>query len=360
MIIDIVLGFASGRGGLESVLTMVTNELKKRGHKVRLFQRIPPPYKDWESTIPEIHYYDTDAWRNSRAYKGEFEIFRYALGYRKLVENLGTPDVVLATHTPFFSIVCKLALSYLAIDCPPILSWLHGPPSVYGGENFLKYCDAHLLIANYIGDKIRESIGNTAVAYYIGNPVNMKSISRIPRPTSTLKLIYIGRIDSDKGLDILLKALKKVNGDWRLKIIGDGPAREEILTTAKKLNLFSNIDWIGWRQEPWNEVDEASILILTSKSEGFGLVLVEALTRGVPVISTNCGGPSEIIRSGENGWLLPVEDHEGLAIIIQSIIDKSVALPSADTCEASSKKFTVNAVVDRMEAAILFTKIYNS
>lgn len=358
MVIDIVLGFASGRGGLESVLTLVTNGLQERGHKVRLFQRIPPTYTEWESTIPEIYYYDTDAWRNTRAYKGEFDIFRYALGYRKLLEDLGTPDVVLATHTPFFSIVCRLALSYLGRERPPILSWLHAPPSVYGGENYLKYCDTHLLITNYIGDKIKDSIGDTAITYYIGNPVNMKSISRIPRPTSTLELIYIGRIDGEKGLDVLLKALQKVNGDWKLKIIGDGPDREKILTIAKKLAISSNIEWVGWRQEPWKEIAEASVLVLTSKFEGFGLVLVESLARGVPVIATNCGGPSEIIRSGENGWLLAVGDHENLAKLLQNIINKSISLPAADTCEESSKKFAVNAVVDRIETAILFTKTF--
>lgn len=359
MIIDMVLGCAEGRGGLETVLTLVTNELKRRGHRVRVFQRNKPYYIEWESTIPEIYYYDTEHWKENISYNEEYPLFRYALGYRKLLQELGTPDVVIATHTPLYSLVCKLALSYLGNERPPILSWLHGPPEAYGGESLLRYSNSHILIATEIGKKIQQCIGNEAIVYYVGNPIDMTYISRVKRSEDKLQLIYLGRLESNqKRLDVLINALQDLKGNWNLKLIGDGSYRDIILNMAKEFNIDSKINWIGWKEEPWKYVDEASVLVLTSDYEGFGMVVVEALARGIPVITTDCTGPRELIKDNHNGWFFPIGDYQALTSILQDILDKKMSLPSQEICEQSIRRFKIEAVVDSFEKAILYTKAF--
>jgi UDP-D-galactose:(glucosyl)LPS alpha-1,6-D-galactosyltransferase len=102
-------------------------------------------------------------------------------------------------------------------------------------------------------------------------------------------------------------------------------------------------------------VTSASLLVLASDYEGFGLVVVEALARGIPVISTNVAGPSDIIKDGVNGWLIPPGDFEGLNMILQKVINGEMALPSAEICEESVRSYRVGDVVNRMEKALYET-----
>ena len=352
MLIDIVLGHAVGRGGLERVLSLVANELKRRGHSVRLFQSRPPDYEEWLETIPSMYYYDPVAMHFEPNYEGELALFKQALGYRKLVLEMGVPDVVLATHTPYFSAMCKLALAYLDGDRPPVVSWIHGPVEAYGAGELLRYADAHLAISQGVGLSIQQAIGNDIPLFKVGNPLDFSSIERVPRPENGVEFLYIGRLDKrQKRLDVLFNALVNVSGDYRLTIIGDGPNRDVLHALATQMGLERHIRWLGWKENPWAFVEEVSALLLTSEFEGFGVVLVEALIRGIPVVSSRCAGPDEIV-SGENGWLFEPGDTHQLAEILQKLVDRSLPLPVPELCIQSVWSYSKDVVVDRIEGAL--------
>ncbi|MCL6632365.1 MAG: glycosyltransferase [Alicyclobacillus herbarius] len=352
MIIDIVLGRAWGRGGLETVLSIVSQELQKRGHKVRLFQFEPPEHKAWLQTIPTMYYYDPVALHYRAAYDGEISIFRHALGYRQLLTEMGVPDVVLATHTPYFSLMCRLSLAYLESQQPPIVTWLHGPVDAFGGGELLKYADAHLAISAGVADSIRRALLQDAPLHVVGNPFDFSSISRVPRATKQLELLYIGRLhNQQKRLDVLFQALSQLRGHYRLTIIGDGPDRAALQNLADQLKINSRIHWAGWKEKPWDHVREASLLVLTSDYEGFGMVLVEALSRGIPVAASNCAGPSDIVMP-TNGWLFEPGNAGELATILQDLIDGRQHLPTPEQCEQSVQAYRKEFVVDQIEAAL--------
>jgi len=352
MIIDIVLGYAVGRGGLESVLTIVSQELRKLGHHVRLFFCIPPAYSEWEKNLPETYCIDIG---HTKSFNGELEVIRYSLGYRKLMEVLGEPDVVIATHEPILSLICNLALCHLGNERPPIVSWLHGPPEAYPEPRLIRYSDSHLAISKSVAEKIKSYVNTEKTPiYYVGNPVEIEGVSRLNRSSENLELLYVGRLDNhQKRLDILFDALNKLSGKWRLKIIGEGQDKVALQNLAIKLGISQNISWLGWKENPWKEVRTASLLLLSSDYEGFGLVLVEALGRGIPVVSTKCEGPDEIIKEGVNGWLYPRGDSQALSKILQNIIDGKIVLPSEEVCIESVKSYSVNSVVRRMEKILL-------
>lgn len=351
MIVDIVLGKAMGRGGLETVLTLVTQELKRRGHVPRVFQMSSPDYEEWATTLPEIRYYDQGNDSLGENFTGEIDIFRYSLGYRNLLDQIGRPDIVLATHTPALSMICRLALSFYGEKRPPILSWLHGPLEAFGGGKKLKYSDAHLAISESLQNNIRETLRNDAEVYYVGNPIPDKDFPLIPRPTqSEIKLIFIGRIENhSKRLDVLFKSLSMLSGAWSLDIIGGGEDEQSLKKLSEVLKISDRVHWKGWKEEPWLEIKEASTLVLSSDYEGFGMVLIEALSRGVPVICTEVGSPNEIVKNGINGWLFPKGDSQALKDILQEILSGATELPSAENCVESISRYRVSNVIERFE-----------
>lgn len=350
MIIDIVLGRAIGKGGLEKVLTLISNDLTMRGYRVRICQMSEPDHMEWAESLPEIYYYGQ---QDKYEYADNINVFHWAIGYQNLINKIGKPDIVLATHTPIISLICKLALNFLGDNCPPIISWLHGPPKSYGGGNYLKFSDAHLAISHNISRKIRESIETSSPVHYIGNPVKITNTQLINRPEDIFEFLYVGRLDnSQKRLDVLFKSLSNVKGNWRIRIIGDGPDSSILKAMATQLNIGNRISWEGWIENPWEEVKEASLLILSSDYEGFGLVLVEALARGIPVVSTNCEGPDEIIQDGVNGWLYPVQDTITLQNILQEIILGKRALPEAKVCCESILHYRPEIVISLLEEVL--------
>jgi UDP-D-galactose:(glucosyl)LPS alpha-1,6-D-galactosyltransferase len=352
MIIDVVLGYAVGKGGLENVIKLINDELEKRGHLVRLFQMAPPENLEWADSISNIYYYGEK--ESVYSHFNDQKIERFSSRYEQFTRLLGRPNVILATHTPVISYLCKMAVDKMKLDAqkPIILSWLHGPPEVFGGEKYLNFCDAHLAISMSIADKIKKSI-NRGTVYYIGNTINFNMACVIKNSVKQDNFIYIGRIENkQKRLDVLMHALTQLNGKWTLDIIGDGPSIAEIKQSAEMLNLYNQIKWHGWEEDPWNSVKDASVLILSSDFEGFALILIEALARGVPVISSNWNGAGEIVNEDKNGWLFPCGDSEKLHNILQDIIDGKKVLPNAETCMRSVDKYRVENVVDRMEQAI--------
>lgn len=344
MIIDIVLVYGTGRGGVEDVITTTTNELTKRGHFVRVFQAYSPEYIEWESTVPAMYYYGLKEGLENE------NLETLAEGYQRKLQELGKPDIILATHAPSLSYICRLAISNIHGNIPPILSWIHGLPEYYGNENLLKYSDGHLAISTVIGEKIKQNIYPGVPVYYIGNPVVFDHYKRIRQSKDNLDLIYVGRLSQhDKKIDILLKALKNLQEGWSLTIFGNGPDEEYLKELANEFKINGNITWKGWQEHPWEVINKATSLVLTSNNEAFGLVLVEALGRGIPVITTEGSGPTDIVKDGQNGWVFPIDDYKKLNSILSDIGKGNLRLPSPDSCEKSVQKFDYQKVIGNIE-----------
>lgn len=130
-------------------------------------------------------------------------------------------------------------------------------------------------------------------------------------------IVSVGRIVKQKDFPLLIKAFihaKKMNGKLKLIIIGDGPDKLHIEEEIRKSDIQSDVDMMGFIQNPYPYMKKADVFVLSSKWEGFGNVLVEALSTGVPVVSTDCpSGPSEILDNGQFGTLIEVGDEKELA-----------------------------------------------
>lgn len=139
-------------------------------------------------------------------------------------------------------------------------------------------------------------------------------------------IIFVGRLsEQQKGLDLVIQAFNLVHNekkDWILKIVGDGPDRDKLIEHINRYNLIDNVILVGKSDNVKKHYLDASIFISSSRWEGFGLVITEAMECGLPVISFANSGPKEIIdNNGVNGILVPCYDVNKLAYNIIELIN---------------------------------------
>ncbi len=165
----------------------------------------------------------------------------------------------------------------------------------------------------------------------IGNPLAFPFPTE-PAPRTSKTVLAVGRLVHAKGFDILLQAWATVvqaHPDWRLAIVGEGEERPALETQIRTLGIAGSVDLPGARANIEDDYRGAAIFCLSSRYEGFGLVLLEAMAYGLPVLSTDCeAGPKEIIRHEENGLLVTAGSSTSLAAGIQRLIENA-ALRSA-------------------------------
>ena len=129
-------------------------------------------------------------------------------------------------------------------------------------------------------------------------------------------ILSAGELCRRKGFDTLLRAFARVRArrPCRLLILGRGGAREDLLQLAVELGVGADFALPGFVPEPYAFMAHADLFAFSSRWEGLGFVLIEALAVGTPVVSTDCpSGPREILADGRYGPLVPVDDETGLA-----------------------------------------------
>jgi glycosyltransferase involved in cell wall biosynthesis len=165
------------------------------------------------------------------------------------------------------------------------------------------------------GRQLGATLTNTAV---FQNPVSVPAELPLPWPRTTAPAFaFVGRLDLlGKGLDLLMEALVTSPGlkeEWQLNLYGDGPDRARIAECAAAHGLTERIRFHGRVSDLAAIWRENHLLVLPSRFEGFGLVMLEALLCGRPVLRTNLGGVAEWMRNGENGFVCPAIDARSLA-----------------------------------------------
>ena len=139
------------------------------------------------------------------------------------------------------------------------------------------------------------------------------------------KIISVGRLTKQKGFDILIDVWKKVrekHSDWILEIYGEGNLKKELQSKIDSLNLTDSLLLKGSEKNIQSKYLEGSIYVMSSRYEGFGMVLIEAMSCGLPLVSFDCPcGPKDIIKDGENGFLIKFGNIEQMIEKINYLIE---------------------------------------
>jgi glycosyltransferase involved in cell wall biosynthesis len=159
------------------------------------------------------------------------------------------------------------------------------------------------------------------------NPVEVpRNGGRQPRSLGTRPPVIttVGRLVDVKDHPTLIRAfaLVRKSREASLQIAGVGPNRERLVALAAELGVAADVHLLGWRDDPYSILQDSDIFVLSSTTEGFGIVLVEALACGLPVVSTDCrSGPREILEDSRSGLLVPVGDPEAMATAILRLLE---------------------------------------
>ncbi|GAA4816283.1 glycosyltransferase [Litoribaculum gwangyangense] len=138
-------------------------------------------------------------------------------------------------------------------------------------------------------------------------------------------IIGVGRLNKIKQFDKLITCYKNSNlpiNKIKLLILGDGENKKVLKQLVEDLKLKDLVNFYPFRENPYGLIRNAKALVLTSKTEGFPMVLLEALSLNTPVISFDCkSGPGEIIKHGINGLLVDDQNEEALTLAINKLVD---------------------------------------
>ncbi len=191
-------------------------------------------------------------------------------------------------------------------------------------RHFYPRADAVAVPTDRIGDELRDSLARPLRLATLPNPVLARDpiLLSHPRAPGPFRLAAAGRLVPAKGFDILIAACARLAADgiaFQLTIHGEGPLRATLAGAIAAAGLEDRITLAGYARNLPARLVEVDLFVLSSRREGFGNVIVEAMAAGIPVLATRCGGAEGLIADGVHGFLVPPEDPAALATAIAAL-----------------------------------------
>ena len=166
----------------------------------------------------------------------------------------------------------------------------------------------------------------------------------VPPPPGAPLIVAVGRLVDQKAFDVAIRAFARADlPGARLAILGEGPRAADLRALAARLGVAERVDFPGYVAEvrPW--LDRARLLLLTSRYEGYGAVIVEALAAGRPVVATRCTpAADELLADPARGIVVPVDDVDALARALEATVAR--APPDPGALAAAVRRFRIGPV----------------
>ncbi|PCD01727.1 hypothetical protein COC42_16580 [Sphingomonas spermidinifaciens] len=165
-------------------------------------------------------------------------------------------------------------------------------------------------------------------------------------PTDRLKILFVGRFDRQKGLDILLDAVEPLGERVSVRAVG-APVVDKDWVHYPRLPFVKYLGWLH-RDEVAAQMAAADILVVPSRWEGFGLVAVEALRASLPVVAASVGGLTEILDHGQYGFLFPAGDSLTLRRLLDELAPERLAAMRRDIRARYLELYTADRMIDEI------------
>lgn len=243
--------------------------------------------------------------------------------YQRAVAENGQPDV-LYSHYVF---ITKEAVALRETYHVPLVAMEHWseiqkpniPARILRMTDSYKNADQVVAVSKSLQKTLKEKFNVNACVVY--NMVGKDFHYKPGTSSGPVQYVAAGSLIPRKGYDLLIQAFSKVHlakEQWHLNIIGSGKEKENLQQLVEQYNLQDNITLSGQRskEEIVALYQQSDVFVLPSRMETFGVVYIEAMACGLPVIATPCGGPEEFVNK-DNGLLVPVNDVDQLAEAIE-------------------------------------------
>lgn len=324
-IIDILIGIAHS-GGVENVVNCYADYFTRQGNLVRIVQCIDAG-KNWVTAAGV-----------SLSILSDQPIVDMTLAdkYKEYLDNKGMPDVIVATGWP---LLCGIAKKTVESENIPIVFWPHGSIAQYkgyGGIEELGCADEFIAINHNIYNEISEAYTDKKV-HLVNNCIDNTRI-RFSANRDMHHLAFVGRFDEVKNVDFIIKSMSFLPDNWKLTLVGNGPEAGMLNEIVCSNQLENRVKFLGWKENPWDELTECGFLVMASDIEGSSLAVLEALNCGMGVITTPVGMASDIIEQGRNGFIYEIQEDNSLSDLLLS---DEMVLCDAEYCRDSVKEYSI-------------------
>lgn len=342
------------RGGMETVLVTIANALVKRGYDVTILcynpidelrgdlnpsvRYIYKPRREFKvmNRIPHIrryYNYRKAAWEHRVS---SSTLYKYYVGNEKYDVEIGFyrgPSIkIISGSTNKESIkIAWVHTDFKLCDMRTVVGWFNNldeAKKAYGKM------DRIVCVSDQAKNSFSDVIGHkdkTATVYNMISTSKIEKLKTEPCPIKKKRFTFVtvGRLIPDKRQDRILTATKRLCDEgyqFDVWIVGGGRSEDEL----KKYCLSEHLDnvlFLGMQKNPYKYLKEADVFVLSSHREGFAIVIPEAMACGLPVLSTKCTGPTEILNNGEFGILVENTD-DGVYKGMKELLDNRESLPN--------------------------------
>jgi glycosyltransferase involved in cell wall biosynthesis len=266
----------------------------------------------------------------SQAKKGNLLLWERAAGriFKEYIDRYGLPDAIHAQEANFAGVFAskikrKLGIPYILTEHSTVYArGLVKDWQIQNLRDAFRYADHRVVVSPQLGKILETKLGSDVCPWkpipnildplFSDTPLLVREL-----PQKPFRFLNVALMTEKKGQSDLLEAFSSsFNGieDVELRLGGDGPIREDLQRLTTKLGIESKVRFLGMlnRQQVLREMQDCDIFVLPSYIETFGVVLIEALACGKPILSTACGGPESIVNSN-NGLIVSPKDIDALS-----------------------------------------------
>ena len=338
-------------GGAERVVSILANSLVNRGIDVSIITNtlIKPAYR-LEKNVAMLPFFASESESKSR-----FRIIRQIRTVRQYSKR--NPEAIIVGVMPIMYMVTYLATRFthqiiVASDHTSFERPLKFHMRFIRDVLYKKANAVTMLTkadSDYVGSKYKNK-------WIMPNPLAYDCVSEVDSENRKKIILGVGRLDvwRVKGFDLLIEAWARIadkHDDWKLEIAGTGSdvSLNILKEKANECRIFDKVLFSGFHSNIDQLMRESSIFALTSRDEGFGLVLLEAMSQGCACVSFDCGGrQKEIVNSGLDGYIIEGRNVDALAQRLDTLIkNESDRIRIAKNGIVRAKVFNKNNITDK-------------
>lgn len=342
----VTVGYLHGSGGAERQIIMLSNELARRGHDVHLV--VLNEYRSPYAVSDYVRIHDLTS-----VEQGKYRIVQRFKAFRKALSEI-RPDVTINYNlqSAYFSLLVgkgrtgKVLYSERGDPYDKEYSGLLG----FVRDITCKKVDA--LVFQSEGARDFFKIGSGQKAIVIHNSVAVPQDKYPVAGKRDNRIVTVGRLHPQKNPHLLIDAFARIASKYAaitLAFYGDGELRDELQNKIDSLGLAGRIRLNAGRKDIFDCIRTARLFVLSSDYEGMPNALMEAMSLGLPCISTDCrpGGARTLIEDGKNGFIVPVKDVDAMANKMAYLLDNpDVAERAAMEARRLGETHTNEAVFD--------------
>ncbi|QFS82442.1 GalNAc-alpha-(1-_4)-GalNAc-alpha-(1-_3)-diNAcBac-PP-undecaprenol alpha-1,4-N-acetyl-D-galactosaminyltransferase [Roseivivax sp. THAF40] len=302
-----------GAGGAEKIIAMIAANRAEQGDEVHVAGMTMPKDGSFFTYPDAVRLHPMCLEDAAPRRRVQWQRLRHI---RRVIKKT-KPDVIISFLTKVNTLVL---LATLGSSVPVVISERNNPKAQNANPIWDRAQSLLGRRATSIAmqtERAREDLpsGLQSRAVVIPNPCAPLAPSKA-RPGIGANLVAVGRLDRQKGFDMLLEAMPSIRDtvpEARLTIFGEGRERAALEAQRQRLGIADCV-FLPGASLPGQWIEGQDMLVVSSRFEGFPNVIAEAVVSGLPVVSFDCDyGPQELIRHGENGFLVPQDDIEGFA-----------------------------------------------